>query len=378
MNEEKLETTCSTSERISEERLLTSIERFKSEALMQTSIDAVSDAVFVLNEERRIVAVNRSAMQVMDARDRDCMYGLSPGDGLRCIHAGETDGGCGSAEACRQCGALDVMLASQKGEAANAECRFTDVHGNAQVFLVRAEPLTMEDERYTLFVAQDVSSETRQRALERIFFHDVLNTAGNVQGVIYLMKDESEDDYGEYIDLIDCCARTILEDVRSQKDVLAAENGRLSAEMNTVSSHDVLSEVKKVYQNHMAADERTLSIDETTDDVEFTSDARLLKRVLGNMVKNALEATPVGGRVTLGTKKDGDVMEFWVHDPGYLKREHQPLVFNRSFPKGGDGRGLKTYAMKMLSERYLHGDVSFSTSEAEGTTFRARYPITLE
>jgi hypothetical protein len=30
--------------------------------------------------------------------------------------------------------------------------------------------------------------------------------------------------------------------------------------------------------------------------------------------------------------------------------------------------------MKLLSERYLNGNVSFTTSPKQGTTFTARYP----
>ncbi len=41
----------------------------------------------------------------------------------------------------------------------------------------------------------------------------------------------------------------------------------------------------------------------------------------------------------------------------------------------GSGRGLGAYSMKLLSERYLGGQVTFDTSPAEGTTFRAFYPL---
>jgi len=41
-------------------------------------------------------------------------------------------------------------------------------------------------------------------------------------------------------------------------------------------------------------------------------------------------------------------------------------VFNRSFSiKGGD-RGLGTYSIKLLSERYLNGEVGFTSEEGTG------------
>ena len=44
----------------------------------------------------------------------------------------------------------------------------------------------------------------------------------------------------------------------------------------------------------------------------------------------------------------------------------------------GEGRGLGTYAMRLLSERYLKGHVSFTTSPLAGTKFHAIYPLSLE
>ncbi|MGO9255131.1 MAG: hypothetical protein ACLQU1_02335 [Bryobacteraceae bacterium] len=50
-------------------------------------------------------------------------------------------------------------------------------------------------------------------------------------------------------------------------------------------------------------------------------------------------------------------------------------VFQRSFSTKGMGRGLGTYSIKFLTERYLQGQVSFGSVEGEGTTFMACYPL---
>ena len=55
----------------------------------------------------------------------------------------------------------------------------------------------------------------------------------------------------------------------------------------------------------------------------------------------------------------------------------QLQVFQRSFSTKGLGRGLGTYSMRLLTQRYLGGTVSFSSKEGEGTEFRARYPRVL-
>ncbi len=63
-----------------------------------------------------------------------------------------------------------------------------------------------------------------------------------------------------------------------------------------------------------------------------------------------------------------------MNNPGEMPRQVQLQVFQRSFTTKGRGRGLGTYSMRLLTERYLGGRVSFASSPTEGVTFRAVYP----
>ncbi len=93
------------------------------------------------------------------------------------------------------------------------------------------------------------------------------------------------------------------------------------------------------------------------------------------MVKNALEATGIGGIVTIGCEDLGDHIQFWVHNAEVMPEEVQLQVFQRSFStKGEEGRGLGTYSMKLLGERYLGGKVDFTSHSPEGTTFTLTLP----
>ncbi len=111
--------------------------------------------------------------------------------------------------------------------------------------------------------------------------------------------------------------------------------------------------------------------------VQFESDPVLLGRVLGNMVKNALEASSYGETIALGCRREDGEVTFWVSNRSYMPEAVRLQVFNRSFSTKTPGRGLGTYSMKYLSEKYLGGKVSFSSTEAEGTTFMARYPLSI-
>jgi signal transduction histidine kinase len=69
------------------------------------------------------------------------------------------------------------------------------------------------------------------------------------------------------------------------------------------------------------------------------------------------------------------MVEFGVHNPSVMPRSVQLQVFQRSFSIKYAGRGLGTYSMKLLTEQYLSGHVSFVSDEAQGTTFIAAFPV---
>ena len=68
-------------------------------------------------------------------------------------------------------------------------------------------------------------------------------------------------------------------------------------------------------------------------------------------------------------------MAFLVHNPGAMPEEVQEQIFQRSFStKAKNGRGVGTYSIKLFTEKYLGGRVSFTSTEHEGTTFTVVLP----
>ena len=57
-----------------------------------------------------------------------------------------------------------------------------------------------------------------------------------------------------------------------------------------------------------------------------------------------------------------------------MPRSIQLQVFQRSFSTKGAGRGIGTYSIKLLTERYLGGKVSFVSEDGIGTRFSCHLP----
>jgi signal transduction histidine kinase len=135
--------------------------------------------------------------------------------------------------------------------------------------------------------------------------------------------------------------------------------------------HDICD----AYKNQDAARSKTLGVDQDSVEIEFLTDPTLLRRVVGNMVKNGLEASGENETVQLSCRSSKTGIEFLVHNPRFMPRHVQLQVFQRSFSTKGPNRGLGTYSMKLLGEQYLRGKVSFTSYPEGGTTFKIWLPL---
>ncbi|MCX6923889.1 MAG: ATP-binding protein, partial [Verrucomicrobia bacterium] len=240
-------------------------------------------------------------------------------------------------------------------------------------FRVDCRPFAWRDERHTVFVANDISAEKRRDVLERIFFHDILNIAGGVQGIATLLADrllafeEAKDD-------LCVSASALVQEIRSQQMLLAAEKGQLELDLRRLQPRELLVEVRQAYRSHPVAADREILVASDAGDFPLVTDRAVLSRVMGNLVKNALEASPPGSRITLGCHAEASGGVFTCHNPGRMPANVQLQMFQRSFSTKGRGRGIGTYSVKLLTEKYLHGHISFTSTAEAGTTFVLTLP----
>jgi signal transduction histidine kinase len=167
----------------------------------------------------------------------------------------------------------------------------------------------------------------------------------------------------------------VIDEITAHRQMLAAERGELRVELDDVSAQDVLDEVVALYRHHHVAEGRELRID-SCDLLWLRTDATLLRRVLGNLIKNALEATPLGGSVAVSARGHRDEIHFAVQNPGAMPERARLQMFQRSFStKAGDGRGVGTYSVKLFGERHLGGRVAFTSDVTDGTCFTVALPV---
>jgi signal transduction histidine kinase len=372
----RLETKHAPAERAAPEIVATQAQRFRQAVLLQELANAIPDILVILNLQRQIVYANQRLIETLGLSECQEVLGLRPGEAFNCIHASKTAAGCGTTEFCRQCGAVNAILASQNGRQSIQECQILTRDNSALDLKVWATPYEQDGQPYTVFVAADVSDEKRRQALERVFFHDVLNTAGGVYGLSALLVEEEDlEQVPEIAEMVYHSSERLIGEIQAQRQLNAAERGDLKVSFSGTTSMGLMTEVAESYAGHPVAEDRQIEVDPDAQDVPLSTDSVLARRVLGNMVKNALEATDRGGTVSLTCTERETSVVFAVHNPIYMPRSVQLQVFKRSFSTKGVGRGIGTFSIKLLGETYLGGSVWFSSTEEQGTTFFLMLPV---
>ena len=103
-------------------------------------------------------------------------------------------------------------------------------------------------------------------------------------------------------------------------------------------------------------------------------DGALLKRILGNLITNAVQAMPNGGELTMRADQEASGTVITVQDTGIgIPDKVKPKLFTPFFTTKSKGQGLGLAVVKRMTEA-LNGTVTFESKEGNGTTFIVRFP----
>lgn len=350
-------------------------ERLLAERVMQACITAMPELVLILNRQRQIIAVNPTLLASLGLDDAASLIGSRPGEVLQCIHASDGPDGCGTGKHCEVCGAALALEGCQRLHARQVqECLMTVRKDGAQPLELEvvAAPLVLDEDELTLCAMRDISDQKRREALERLFLHDVANTVSVISALSELMRGEGRLSLRH--ELLDQSVRNLVEEINGQRALHQAEHGELRPDWGPVDPPALLRALHRQYATLAGKRECSLRVAESQTPA-LRSDEVLLRRVLGNLLKNALEAVEPGETVTLAvTAEDGGV-HFTVRNPQVIADDVREQMFQRSFSTKGRGRGLGTYGARLIGEGCLGGRVAVRSEPGFGTEVGLWLPL---
>lgn len=374
------ETFFDTPERSSIDEIEEEVIKFKENNLISQVLEGFPDLVVILNKNRQIVAYNSKAEEILHKSDEGTIYGQRVGEALGCIHAFEMPSGCGTSKFCAECGAGKCnKISREKRKDCSSECRIITNGGDVETALnlkVYTTVLNIDGEYFTLFSIKNIEDEKRRQMLERIFFHDVLNTASAINGIITLLpKIDDPNEFAEFSQMLGSSSQQLIEEIQFQRDLVYAENGNLNVNPKAIRANSIVEKVKDIYTDHDVAEGKTIAVKLLDKEIVIQTEENLVVRSLGNLLKNALEAVERGETVTVYIEETEDTVLFNVQNNGVIPTNVQLQIFQRSFStKGNYGRGIGTYSVKLFVEQYLGGKVYFVSNRMLQTIFTIELP----
>ena len=231
------------------------------------------------------------------------------------------------------------------------------------------------ERRLVLNSILDIAHEKNLRTFERLFFHDIMNAVSGIRGIHEIIAPELPERFTPDMDLLRRAIEDIQNIVETQKDFLSVESQEYAPAFSSCDTREVLSYLAAYCQSFTYDASRAIVVDPAAPCLRFATDARILQRVMVNMIKNALEASRPGETITLGCGpgENGGVA-LWVRNAAVMPRETRLRLFEKGYSTKGSGRGFGAYSMRLFARQCLGGDVDFESAPETGTRFILSLP----
>ena len=211
--------------------------------------------------------------------------------------------------------------------------------------------------------------------------HELRTPLGLILGHATFLRELAGDQYAEQLDVIIRNTTRLKEIVDNLADVDNYQTGSARVRNKQVSMTRIVEDVVLTFQDEAKSRNITLEANTGESPNFIDADGVKINIALSNLVKNAIQYTEPGGRVTIKVGEDTGYLKVTVTDNGIgIPAKDLPRVFERFFQVethltrkyGGMGLGLSV--AKAMVE--LHGGRIWAESElGKGSTFTFLLPV---
>lgn len=358
--------------------------------LIQPAVRFIQEGLVILNTDLQILFANPAFLTLAQAGTEEEVTGKRIGEAIDCTNVSASTGGCGTSEECSACMVLSSLVNTgpQRHDTSATVFRKSKAALHLQV---TSSLVHIEGKNYIITILREVNQEERKSTLERIFYHDILNSAGVLKGLIGLLHENylqgqvrnqrrNDAEKSEMDDLWNATMLTsarIVEEIQAQRDFSKAEHNELTLNLSPIHTGSFFQELRNWFTAYELSEEGQICKAEGFEELELVSDPVILRRVFINLIKNALEAAPRGSAIVVDSRKTSGGVLLSVQNQGLMSKEVQRSLFRQTFSTKGAGRGFGSYSVKLLTEQYLRGSAGFVSDDEHQTIFQVRLPWTI-
>ncbi len=121
-----------------------------------------------------------------------------------------------------------------------------------------------------------------------------------------------------------------------------------------------------------------VSIEAGDDIPSIVADPALMRRLLNNLITNAIQAMSQGGQLTVRTAKTEHALSVNIQDTGVgIPRESLDKIFSPFYTTKSKGMGLGLAVCKHIAEAHK-GSITVESERNRGTTFTVKLPFSVK
>jgi CheY-like chemotaxis protein len=209
--------------------------------------------------------------------------------------------------------------------------------------------------------------------VERMSRHDLKTPLNSVIAVSRLLREggqvSSEDQ--ELLSIVERAGYRILSMVNLSLDLFRMEQGTYQFRPQAIDLADVVHKVGADLESQAASKDVSLHLRQSGRSVARAEEL-LSYSMLANLVKNAIEAEPEGGTVSITVEGAGPRVSVHVHNSGIVPERVLARFFEKYATSGKSaGLGLGTYSARLMA-RVQEGDITLHSLPDAGTTVSVR------
>jgi len=208
--------------------------------------------------------------------------------------------------------------------------------------------------------------------VEHITRHDMKGPLAGVIGLVQALADDSMNhkQTGQ-LRMAEEAALQVLDMINLSSEIFKIETGRFELDAKPVDISDILRRIVEISRTTFAEKHIIVAIDTDMPVGEEVpkalGDAMLCYSLFQNLVKNACEAAPEKGRVTVNLINETP-LRITIENKGAVPAEIRERFFDKFVTHGKQGgTGLGTYSAKLLAEAQ-NGTISMTVSDHENQT----------
>ena len=201
--------------------------------------------------------------------------------------------------------------------------------------------------------------------------HDLRNPLQGITGAAYFLRSKlrscGQADSEEVVDLIDNCVQYSNKIVDDLLDYAREPRPQLE----NVTPHSLI----ELALAHVSIPQPIELINQASEETTLSVDKTKMQRVIINLVRNAIEAMPSGGRITITSFTDSTSAGFSIADTGPgIPDEVKDKLWKPLKTTKARGIGLGLAICKRFVEAH-RGRIEVLSETGKGTTFKVTIPI---